>query len=709
MMELSNMPELIAVSVLNAASPNGSEDLEIERVVSGYLLKVAPSFVADTSSLAVAVYALVDAGQDTALVLAPAFRTIERPNASMPVSLLFPNLEISNALKGLESNVVGLKFSVIEVQAGENDSLDGWNVDYYFPPPIEIAASFSSQGIGPPEPGAPLNIEVSPMESMLGTESMLLFAETFDVQAGDTSPTLRSVKLESLPLLRLVKGTTDYIVDGSALLLALNGIVVSPGQATRIKIAVDSDADGLIASTEPSTIVAYPVLPELDFAISVTSNEVVEGTSAQFLVSVKNAISAQPGKTFDYTLSGPGITPDDIKGGKLSGTFLLDRNGNASIEIGLNNDNRAEGSELLIFSISDKGVWTSSILVKDLGGSLLNELNEKFIVLTAGNDVFEGTVADDVVYGWLGRDSLRGGPGSDVLDGENDDDSLEGGDGDDVLKGGAGKDYLSGDDGDDAIDGGPGSDSMLGGSGNDALQGEEGDDMLIGGDGVDFLSGGSGNDLLYTRLGEDLLIDGDAGIDTVIYTSGAVSYVIENFGLGSFVVSDSQRSIEVSDSLANIERVVVLDPRDSSVVMARAYDLSGNAGIVSKILATVFGTDALNNMNYAGIGLQLLDRDGYRYDSLMKLAIEVALGGAFQSPEQVVKLLYVNVLGVVPSSSEAAPFIELLVDGQRRGQYSDAVASLGMLAADYNAASTANINLVGLSETGLSYTPVSSF
>ncbi|NDC85682.1 MAG: hypothetical protein EB088_08695 [Betaproteobacteria bacterium] len=105
----------------------------------------------------------------------------------------------------------------------------------------------------------------------------------------------------------------------------------------------------------------------------------------------------------------------------------------------------------------------------------------------------------------------------------------------------------------------------------------------------------------------------------------------------------------------------------------------------------------------------MLDRDGYRYDSLMKLAIEVALGGAFQSPEQVVKLLYVNVLGVVPSSSEAAPFIELLVDGQRRGQYSDAVASLGMLAADYNAASTANINLVGLSETGLSYTPVSSF
>jgi len=67
------------------------------------------------------------------------------------------------------------------------------------------------------------------------------------------------------------------------------------------------------------------------------------------------------------------------------------------------------------------------------------------------------------------------------------------------------------------------------------------------------------------------------------------------------------------------------------------------------------------------------------------------------------------VLGVDPTEAEAAPFVGLLRDGQRKGEYDAAVMSLGVLAAEFNAASTANIDLVGLAEKGLGYIPTVSF
>jgi len=117
----------------------------------------------------------------------------------------------------------------------------------------------------------------------------------------------------------------------------------------------------------------------------------------------------------------------------------------------------------------------------------------------------------------------------------------------------------------------------------------------------------------------------------------------------------------------------------------------------------------VSNQVYAGIGLDLLDRGGYTYESLTKLALEAALGSGFASPEQVVKLLYSNVLGVAPTVAQEAPFVELLRDGQRKGEYGAAVMSLGVLAAEFNAASTANIDLVGLAEKGLGYIPTVPF
>ena len=92
-----------------------------------------------------------------------------------------------------------------------------------------------------------------------------------------------------------------------------------------------------------------------------------------------------------------------------------------------------------------------------------------------------------------GDDTIRGGDGNDLINGEIGDDQLFGDDGDDTIKGSAGFDLLSGGIGDDVLDGGDDSDTLIGGLGSDTLTGGDGfdvfkfspDDSLINTDVVD--------------------------------------------------------------------------------------------------------------------------------------------------------------------------------------------------------------------------------
>jgi hypothetical protein len=109
----------------------------------------------------------------------------------------------------------------------------------------------------------------------------------------------------------------------------------------------------------------------------------------------------------------------------------------------------------------------------------------------------------------------------------------------------------------------------------------------------------------------------------------------------------------------------------------------------------VFGKDAVNNKNYVGIGLNFLDT-GWSYDNLAGLALEAA--GA-KTNDQIVSLLWTNVISTKPTAADKQPFIALLENGMSAGV-------LAHLAADtsYN---TTNINLVGLAQTGIEYIPIS--
>jgi len=193
------------------------------------------------------------------------------------------------------------------------------------------------------------------------------------------------------------------------------------------------------------------------------------------------------------------------------------------------------------------------------------------------------------------------------------------------------------------------------------------------------------NDTFKGQAGTDLF-DGGLGTDTVVYSGPLVQYTVNKSG-SRYIVSEPTGS-DGTDYLTNIER---LKFKDKFI----AIDLDGNAGTTAKILGAVFGKESVSNKSYVGIGLNFLDT-GWSYDNLAGLALEAA--GA-KTNDQIVSLLWTNVIGTKPTAADKQPFITLLENGMSAG-------ALAHLAAD-TSFNTTNINLVGLAQTGIEYNPVS--
>jgi Ca2+-binding RTX toxin-like protein len=200
--------------------------------------------------------------------------------------------------------------------------------------------------------------------------------------------------------------------------------------------------------------------------------------------------------------------------------------------------------------------------------------------------------------------------------------------------------------------------------------------------GDDTLHGGNGNDTFHPNTGNDSL-HGWGGLDTARFNLAYDEYQIIKTDLGFSVANDTSGT----NNLEGIER---LQFSDTSI----ALDLDGNAGAVAKILGAVFGAESIANPEYVGIGLQELDR-GMSFSTLSQLAISARLGSN-ASYQEIIGLLYSNIVGLEPSNEEIAPYIELLDNGTLT------VGDLGMLAAD-TTQNTTNINLVGLAAMGLEF------
>ena len=205
-------------------------------------------------------------------------------------------------------------------------------------------------------------------------------------------------------------------------------------------------------------------------------------------------------------------------------------------------------------------------------------------------------------------------------------------------------------------------------SGNDLINGSKGDDILYGGDGNN-------------------TFDGSIGIDKVWYPGSREDYQISY----QMKLLKLQRA-DGFDVIKNVERLVFQNANIAIDISDKGLG-DGNAGTVAKVLGAVFGKASLTNKTYVGIGLSYVDK-GMSYSDLAALALNAA---GLTTPDQIVTTLWTNVIGSAPSTDDKAPFIQMLASGTK-------VGDLAVMSADTSFNAT-NINLTGLAQTGIEYTP----
>jgi hypothetical protein len=223
--------------------------------------------------------------------------------------------------------------------------------------------------------------------------------------------------------------------------------------------------------------------------------------------------------------------------------------------------------------------------------------------------------------------------------------------------------------------------NVTGTSASETLYGNYQANVITGSGGNDTIDGGVGIDIAKFSAPLGSISSSNYSIEKLNDTAWSVSYK------GPVITIFPPPITEGTDQLTNIER---LQFTDKNV----ALDLNGNAGTTAKILGSVFSKESLTNKTYVGIGLNYLD-SGWTYDNLAGLALDAA--GA-KTNDQIVSLLWTNVIGSKPSAADKAPYIALLENGMSAG-------ALAHLAAD-SSLNTTNINLVGLAQTGIEYIPL---
>ncbi|WP_272868745.1 retention module-containing protein [Aeromonas veronii] len=198
------------------------------------------------------------------------------------------------------------------------------------------------------------------------------------------------------------------------------------------------------------------------------------------------------------------ITTDGLPVGQYGFVFeLLDSSNDRNAEVRIDNIRIEQGFNA---PIGDAQIVTSAEQLT----AALTEGDQITVLLGAGNDVADGGVGNDILFGdVLNTDTLASELGLDLPKGSGwlVFETLESSHGwtreqtVDYIR-----THITELSGESSRSGG--NDTLYGGSGNDILFGQEGNDNLVGGVGDDYLDGGSGSDILTGDLGKDILIGG---------------------------------------------------------------------------------------------------------------------------------------------------------------------------------------------------------
>jgi hypothetical protein len=186
------------------------------------------------------------------------------------------------------------------------------------------------------------------------------------------------------------------------------------------------------------------------------------------------------------------------------------------------------------------------------------------------------------------------------------------------------------------------------------------------------------NQITYT--GGNDIVDGLAGIDTVKVWKASSEFNVKKDASTGYWNVQSSNNTSGTIELRNTERLLFSDT-------SWALDTEDNqsAAKTAKILGAVFGKEGLSNLSYRGIGLYFLD-NGWSYEALTQLALDARLG-AGASKETVMQLLQSNVPGLMLDASAYTNTSAMAIAAQE--------SNLNKL----------QINLVGINETGLPFTP----
>lgn len=412
-------------------------------------------------------------------------------------------------------------------------------------------------------------------------------------------------------------------------------------------------------------------------------------------------------------------------------------------------DGGISGSEVSFVNTDDSKQGGGGVLIEN-GGALVEyggSVKEISLLFTPGYDATnaykiasshfqfsDGSVAligdnttgvgDDTttvtLNGTNGNDYLLTAGGSQILNGGDGDDLFGtiggkfgatggGGSGNDVFNGGNGTDTLYLDEvdgytqytvnlatGEGSISAGANSstftvssiENILGSKVSDIITGDTKNNYIFGYEGDDVLRGGAGDDTLTGDTGNDTL-DGGSGIDLAVFSGKLSQYTRTVSGTDTYSIRDNAGT-DGTDILSGIERLSFADGNLALDVV------DGHAGTTAKILGVVFGPSSVANQTIAGIGLALLD-SGVSYPDLMMAALTAKLGGQFSNADEV-NLLYQNLFGHGPTPAEST-FWSDAIDS---GQFSQASLAVAAAQLDLNAS---NIDLVGLTQTGLAYLP----
>ena len=135
--------------------------------------------------------------------------------------------------------------------------------------------------------------------------------------------------------------------------------IVTPSNP--IEPTSNPEADPFTGNESYSTRESDPVGTPT-YSVVADKVSVKEGDFVTYTITTTNVPN---GTTLSYTLFGDSITPSDIIGNNLTGTFVIEESA-AKIVIGINDDGVSEDAETLIFAIPGTGASASVLIISDI-------------------------------------------------------------------------------------------------------------------------------------------------------------------------------------------------------------------------------------------------------------------------------------------------------------------------------------------------------